>query len=143
MKTISMIKKMTFILLLTVTAFSCSKEDDTNTQEDMQEATLLGRWNVVGFETAVLYEFTADKRYTMYSSDGVFESVADVIDSGRSGNDYWYEGSMVIVDLNFGNTVTLTPQFKCNTNVVDWLTANNEVHSTIYREGFDYNSCND
>ena len=133
-------KKVLFILLA-LTIFNCSPEDSSEI-EQVQEETLIGRWNLVGFEGSILYEFTADKRFTMYATDGSFETVAELIDSGRVGNDYWYEGSMVTVDLNFGNTSTLTPQFKCGNNVVDWLDNNGEIHSSMFRENFDYTSCN-
>ena len=134
-------KKTIFMLLLTVTMFNCSTNDNSEINDNTEDATLLGRWNLVGFEGAVLYEFTSDKRFTMYSSDGIFETVEDLIASGRSGNDWWYEGEMVTIDLNFGNMSTLTPQFKCENNVVEWLNADGEIHSTIFRENFDYSNC--
>jgi len=134
-------KKTLFIFLLAITAFSCSKSDNSNDKEETQEATLIGRWNVVGFEGSVLYEFTADKRFTMYTVNGAFETVEDLIASGRNGNDYWYEGEKVTIDLNFGNYSTLTPQFRCYNYVIDWLNDDGEIHSTIFREGFDINTC--
>lgn len=137
-------KKSIFILLLAVTMFNCSTDDyNTPPEEDTQEATLLGRWNLVGFEGSVLYEFTADKRYTMYSVDGEFETVQDLIDSDRPGNDWWYEGDKVTIDLNFGNTSTLTPEFVCNNYVINWINDEGEIHSTLFREGFDYSTCNE
>ena len=133
-------KRTIFMLLLAVTMFNCST-DDTTTTDNIPEATLLGRWNLVGFEGLVLYQFTEDKRYTMYASDGVFETLDEVIDSGRTGNDWWYDGDNVTIDLNFGNTSTLTPQFVCDNYVINWLNADGEIHSTLFREDFDYSSC--
>lgn len=136
-------KKSIFILLLAITFFSCSPEDDSNPQENITEATLLGRWNLVGFEQSVLYEFTSDKRYTMYSTNGGFESLENAIESGQFGHDYWYDGQNVTIDLNFGNVVTLTPQFTCDNSVVNWKTEEGETHSSMFREGFDFTLCNE
>ena len=130
--------KKVFLLLVTVVFMNCSTNEEV---EVLQDATLIGRWNLEGFEGNVMYEFTAEKRFTLYAFDGNFESVEEIINSGLSGNDWWYEGADVTVDLNFGNFSTLKPTFKCNNNVIIWLDASAEVHSTFYREGYNLNDC--
>ncbi len=107
----------------------------------MQESTVIGRWNVVGFLGSVLYEFTENKRYTFYSSDGNFQTIQQLLDEDRSGNDWWVEEDKITIDLNFGNLSTLTPIFKCNNNVIVWMNDLDEVHSTYYREGYDFSDC--
>jgi hypothetical protein len=37
----------------------------------------------------------------------------------------------------------LTPVFKCNNNVIEWLTDLGEIHATYFREGYDITSCNE
>lgn len=133
-------KKLLFICLA-VTLMNCSTEDDNNTT-DNEDATLVGRWNLVGFEDTILYEFTEDKRFTMYSSDGTFETMQDLIDSGRPGNDWYYEGENVVIDLNFGNFSVLVPEFKCDNNVVEFINEDGEINSILFREAFDYSTCN-
>ena len=125
-------------ILLCCTLFQCSTNDAV---EDFSEATVIGRWNIEGFQGNVMYEFTENKRYTLYSSDGTFESLQEVIDSGRPGDDWWYDGNQITIDLNFGNLSTLTPTFKCQNNVIVWTTTTDTFHSTYYREGYDLNSC--
>lgn len=134
-------KKM-LIILLTLTVFNCSTDND-NSNTTTAEATLIGRWHLVDFEDTILYQFTADKRYTMYATDGNFETLEAHIESGQLGNDWYYEGDKVTIDLNFGNFSTLTPQFVCNNYVVNWLDDTGEIHSTIFREDFNYTTCNE
>ena len=132
--------KRIVLIFFCFSLFSCSSNEEV---ADSPEATVIGRWNLSGFVGSVMYEFTADKRYTLYSGNGEFETVQQVIDSGRSGNNWWYEGDKITVDLNFGNTSTLTPVFKCNNNVIEWLTDLGEIHATYFREGYDITSCNE
>jgi hypothetical protein len=137
-------KKTLFILVLVATMFNCSSDDTTTPLEDNSiEATLIGRWNLVGFESNVLYEFTENKRFAIYSTDGVFGTVEDQIADGLMGLDWFYEGDTVVVDLNFGNMSILTPQYVCDNYVINWIAEDGSTHSTIYREGFDYSSCDE
>ena len=132
--------KRIVLIFFCFTLLGCSSNEDI---VDSTEATVIGRWNLTGFVGSVIYEFTANKRYTLYSENGEFETVQEVIDSGRSGNDWWYEGNKITVDLNFGHTSTLTPRFKCNNNVIDWLNDIGDIHATYFREGYDITSCNE
>lgn len=137
-------KKTLFLLVLVATMFSCSNDDSESIPEDNSiEATLIGRWSPVGFEDNILYEFTADKRFDIYGSDGVFGTVEEQIADGLNGLDWFYEGEIVVVDLNFGNFSRLTPQFVCNNYTVNWLNEEGEIHSIMYRENFDYTLCNE
>lgn len=106
---------------------SCSSNEEV---ADSPEATVIGCWNLNGFVGSVMYEFTAIKRYTLCPGNGEFETVQEVIDSGRSGNDWWSEDVKITLDLNFGNTSTMTPSFKCNNNVIVWLNYNGDIHAT-------------
>ena len=137
-------KKTIFMLLLAVTCFNCSSDDDTvitPEPEAMAEETLIGRWSLVGFEDNILYEFTENKRFDIYGTNGVFQTVDEQIAQGLTGLDWSYEGDLVVVDLNFGNTSILLPQFVCNNYVVNWLDDEGEIHSIMFREGYDYGSC--
>ena len=130
-----------FILLLVLISFySCSSNEII---EEIPDATLIGRWNLKGFEGNILYEFTENKRFTLYSGDGVFESVEDLVASGRNCNDWWFEADKITIDLNFGNMVTRTPKFKCSNNVIDWLNENEEVVETYFRENYVLSACNE
>ena len=130
------------MLLLATTMFNCSSDDKQDTTDEIPEATLIGRWSLVGFQDNFLYEFTKNKRFDIYGVDGIFETVEQQIKQGLTGLDWSYNGDMVVVDLNFGNTSTLIPQFVCDNYVVNWLTAEGEIHSSMFREGFEYTLCN-
>jgi hypothetical protein len=132
--------KKVFLFLVVLTICSCTSNEEI---EIIEEATVVGRWNLDGFLGSVLYEFTEDKRYTFYSSDGNFQSIQELLDEGRSGSDWWLEEDDIIIDLNFGNLSTLTPTFKCSNNVIVWTNGLNEVHSTYYREGYNLSDCNE
>ncbi|MFK8059520.1 MAG: hypothetical protein AB8B78_05450 [Polaribacter sp.] len=131
--------KKVFLLLMTISLFNCSSNDEV--LEVIPEASVVGRWNLDGFQKNVMYEFTDNKRFTLYSSNGVFETTDELIANGRTGNDWWFDGNKITVDLNFGNLSTLTPTFKCDNNVIVWTNDLNEVHSTYYREGYDLSNC--
>lgn len=132
--------KKVFLILFCFTLFNCTTNDSI---DEIAEATLVGRWNLDGFQGNVLYEFTENKRFTLYSSDGEFGTIQELIDLGHSGNDWWYDEDKVTVDLNFGNLSTLTPFFKCNNNVIEWLNEADEVVSKYYREEYDLVDCNE
>lgn len=132
--------KKAFYLVITLVLMNCTSTDE---MDKLQDATLIGRWNLENFEGNILYEFTADKRFTLYSSNGVFETLEEVIASGRSGDDWWFEGDKIVVDLNFGNFSTLTPAFKCDNNVIVWTSDLDEIHSTYYREAYNLSDCSE
>ena len=127
-----------FVLIL----FNCSSDNDENSNTEITEATLLGRWNLVGFEGSILYEFTPSKRYTFYSEDGNFPTLEEAQEQGEfNGLDWFYEGNKVTIDLNFGNFSTLTPQFVCDNYVIKWINDDEEIHSIYFREGYNLSVC--
>lgn len=127
-------KKVIFLVLFSLSLASCS----TDNEDKAAENTIIGRWHQVGFEDTVLYEFTSDLRYTIYSTNGTFGGIETAI---PNPNSWVLEGDNIVIDLNFGNFSTVTPIFKCNGNVVDFVSADGT--GTLYREGFDISSCNE
>lgn len=137
MKT-QIMKKIVLVVLFTVALVSCSSDDNTQPQPQVNENTIVGRWHLVGFETLVIYEFTNDLRYTIYSTDGVFGDVSSAI---PLPNSYILEDGNLTIDLNFGNFSVSTPVFKCNGNVVDLVSEHGT--GTMYREGYNYSDCDE
>lgn len=129
-------KKVLSLLFLSVILVSCSNDDD-----DVQSAienTIIGRWHLVGFEQTVMYEFTATERHTIYSSNGNFGDITTAI---PNPNPWVYDGDNLVIDLFFGNSSVSVPNFKCNGNVVDLVSENGTT--TLFREGYDINNCNE
>lgn len=136
-------KKVILGLLVALSFMSCEKEEMNGS--DFNEATILGRWVPEGFDDVVRYEFTEDKRFTIYGTgDGVFPTLEEFMAENPqlTGHDWDYDGETVVVDLNFGNYSRLVPNFKCGNEVVDWVDEVGGGHSTFYREGHDLASCN-
>lgn len=132
-------KKITVYIFILFIAISCTKNN-----EIIPEATVIGRWNLKGFEGKVMYEFTNNKRFTYYSTDGNFPSLNEFMSQNPAinGLDWWYDGDKVTVDLNFGNTTTLRPNFVCNNNVILWANDNGETQQIYFREGYSLDECN-
>jgi hypothetical protein len=138
--------KKGLLILLAIALFNCStNDDDSSTPEETIEATIQGRWVLMGFEDTIRYEFTQDTRFTIYGTDGTFPTLEEFNQENPDldGHDWYYEGDKVTVDLNFGNLSTLTPQFVCGNHVLKWLNDEGETHSTYFREGYDVSSCAD
>lgn len=142
----STMKKVTLILL-TLVLFNCSNDDSPLQQEQQQiipEATILGRWSLLGFEDNIRYEFTDQgKLFTIYGVDGVFPTLEEFNQEnpGLTGLDWYYEDDVLVVDLNFGNYSRLTPQFVCDNYVVRWIDEDGGLFGFYYREDFDISSC--
>lgn len=137
--------KKTFLLLLTVTTlFNCSTDDVSEQPENIPEATILGRWVLEGFEETIRYEFTEDKRFAIYGEDGIFPTLEEFNQENPqlTGLDWYYEESIIVVDLNFGNYSRLTPEFICDNYVVQWYDEAGEPAGRYFREGFDLTTCN-
>jgi hypothetical protein len=134
--------KKTLFILLALTIFCCSTDDDNNMSND-PDATILGRWVIVGFEDAIRYEFTAEKRFAIYSEDGVFPSLEEFNSQNPqlTGLDWFYDGDIVEIDLNFGNSSRLRPEFVCNNYVIQWYNEEGEPAGVYHREGFDISTC--
>lgn len=118
----------------------CTKNEIPN---DAMEATIIGRWKIVGFDN-IQYEFTANKRHDIYALNNNFPTLEEHLQQNPNlpGLDWYYEGTAVVVDLNFGNLSKLIPVFKCNNNVIDWIAQDNSLHSTFYKINHDISSCN-
>jgi len=113
--------------------------------------TIVGRWQPVDFDNT-LYEFIdtelfadAGLRYTIYSLDGNFGGIDDAI---SNPNPYLIEGNTLSIDLFFGNIATYRIGYRCDGQVVDFyyddIIWDEGLHSTMYREGFDYDGeCDD
>lgn len=130
-------KKLLFILLMAVSFLNCENE---NPEID---ATLIGRWHLEGFETAVMYEFTEDKRYTLYSEDGTFPPLDIETHPPTLAHDWVYDGDVVVIDLNFGNFSRAIPNYKCGNYVIDWVQEDGSANGTIYREDYDISGCDE
>lgn len=130
-------KKLLFLLLIAVSFLNC--EDDGLEPVD---ATIIDRWHLVGFDDAVLYEFTEDKRYTFYSDGGGFPTL-DPNNPPALADDWEYDGDVVVIDLSFGNFSRLIPNFKCGNYVIDWMQEDGTYHSTTFREGYDIAECDE
>jgi hypothetical protein len=128
--------KKILLLLLSITLVSCSNDD--NDEQPAVENTIIGRWHLEGFEQTVMYEFTATKRYTIYSSNGTFGDITTAI---PNPNPWIYEGENLVIDLFFGNSSVTVPSFRNNGNVVDLVSQDGT--STLYREGYNNCGCNE
>lgn len=133
-------KNVLIALLLALSFMSCEKEETGSTEE----GTILGRWVPEGFEDAIRYEFTEDKRFTLYSDNGSFPTLTEFMSENPqlTGNDWTYEGETVVVDLNFGNYSRLVPVFNCDNQVVNWENEDGTDHGTYFRENHDLSDCN-
>lgn len=134
-------KQLTKIIVLIFSLFlflQCS-----NAADDNLNASIIGRWKIVGFDN-VQYEFTENKRYNIYATNNTFPTLQEFLQQNPNiaGLDWYYEGSAVVVDLNFGNLSKLTPTFKCSNNVIEWISEDTSVHSTFYKVNHDVSACN-
>jgi len=138
-------KKILFALLLAAAFISCEKKEVEPAGPDPIEATILGRWQFLGFDDVIRYEFTSNKRFSIYvNDDGTFPTLEEFMQQNPNltGHDWEYDGDTVVIDLNFGNYSRLVPNFKCDNYVIDWIDEGGAVHSTYYREGHDISECN-
>ena len=105
-----------------------------------------GRWHLVGYEESVMYQFVdnepyaeAGLRYSIYSIDGNF---GDLEDAGGTPNPYSISGDTITMDLFFGNIVTYQLNYICSGEVVELNDMiNGGTHSILFREGYNYNEC--
>jgi hypothetical protein len=126
------------LLLLSIILVSCSNDDNIQQPQPTNQNTIVGRWNVVGQEGRVMYEFTATKRYTFYSTDGTFGDLSTAI---PKSNPWVYEGKNIVINMFFGHLSVLVPTFKCNGNVVDLVLEQGSI--TLFREGYNIKNCNE
>jgi len=125
-------KNLLLLIILTPLFISCEKE--SNLQE-----LIIGRWHLSGFDDHVLYEFTADYRYTIYGENGEFGGLETAIPNPNS----WYlEHEKIFLDLHFGNELVAELIFKCNNQVIELYTEG-RLHTTLYRENYTLKNCNE
>ncbi len=106
-----------------------------------------GRWHLVGYEDLVMYEFVdtepfadAGWRYTLYGIDGNF---GDLDDAGGSPSPYSIVDDIITIDMFFGTIVNYQMNFRCDGQVVEFIDIDyNVIHSTLFKEGFDYFNSN-
>ena len=107
-----------------------------------------GRWHLVGFEDAVMYQFVdtelfadAGLRYTIYSIDGSFSDL-DGDGTGGTPNPYSILNDTITIDYHFGNVVSYEMNYRCDGQVVDFYDINYDlVAFTIFREFYEYSNC--
>mgnify|MGYP000491163984 CR=1 FL=1 len=107
------------------------------------QETIEGRWHLVGYEDNVMYQFVdtelfadAGYRYTIYSIDGVFGGLED---AGGSPNPYSIVNDVITIDLFFGQVPSYQMNFRCDGQVVEFIDIEYDIiHSTLFREGYDY-----
>lgn len=136
-------KKVMIAFLMIATLMSC--QDETTNNDDMTEATILGRWVPEGFEDNVRYLITEDKIYTVYhDGNGEFPTNAEIIADNpvTLTHDYVIEGEVVVTDLNFGNFDRWVPSFHCENEVLHLNKEDGSSYETYYREGHDISDCN-
>ena len=95
------------------------------------------RWHLVGYEDNVMYQFEDNFRYSIYSIDGFF---GDIEDAGGTPNPYIIVDDIITIDLFFGNVVNYEMNYICDGEVVEFITEG-IMHSTLFREGYNYNDC--
>lgn len=131
-------KKLILIFAL-FTLFSCDNE--TAVIETPEENnTILGRWHLVGFEQTVMYDFKAEFRHTIYATNGTFGPTET--NAIPNPNPWHIEDNKLIIDHFFDNISSNALNFKCSGNVVELLEDDGTINSTLFREGFDYATCN-
>ncbi len=139
-------KKVLMLILVAVSFMSCEPEVILPGGPGADSpGTILGRWIPEGFESNVRYEFTSEKRHTIYGDgSGEFPSLQDWVaeNPGILEHDYVFQEDVVVIDLNFGNYSRLIPTYKCENLVIEWVNEAGETHSTFYREGHDIENCN-
>jgi len=147
MKNLKTLIQIPVLILITLVFVQCSypDDDDDNIFENIEDFTIIGRWQAVGFEETIRYEFTSEKRFTIYGDSSVgFPTLEKFMQENPDlkGHDWLYEEETVVVDLNFGNFSRLTPNFKCGGDVIDWIAEDGSIHSIFYREGHNILECN-
>ena len=107
-----------------------------------------GRWHLVGFEQAIMYQFVdteafadAGLRYSIYvDENGEFDDL-DGDNIGGTPHPYSVVGDIITIDTHFGNILSYQMDYRCEGQVVDFYFYDDDwsgLHSTLFREGFDY-----
>jgi hypothetical protein len=102
-----------------------------------QNCSVKGRWVVMG---STLYQYTDSFRYTIYSVDGNFGTLADAI----PGRHAWsMSGDTLVEDLNGGNISKKVVDFDCDCQVMNlsWESMGQRFTQKLWKEGFDTATC--
>ena len=108
-----------------------------------------GRWHLVGYEEAIMYQFVdtepfadAGLRYSIYvNENGEFDDL-DGDNIGGTPHPYSIVGDIITIDTHFGNILSYQMNYRCDGQVVDFIyTPDNIIHSTLFREFYDYSQC--
>lgn len=130
-------KKLLLVFAI-FTLFSCD-DDETAVIPTEETNTIIGRWHLVGFDNT-MYDFQTNLRYTIYSDNGTFG--ATETDAIPNPNPWSMENDKLVIDLFFGNVVSYSLNYKCSGNVVELIDEEGEINSILFREGYDYATCN-
>lgn len=124
------------MLGLAILVASCSKSNQAT--PNATHCPVKGRW-IHPLGTS-LYEFTDSLRYTIYSTNGQFGSIATAI---PNPNKWWMEGDTLVVDLNSGNFSRTAVSFECNCNLMKLDGSHNQTTwtSRFWKEGADSTRC--
>ena len=103
-----------------------------------------GRWHLVGFEDAIMYQFVdtepyadAGLRYSIYvDENGEFDDL-DGDNIGGTPHPYSVEGDIITIDTHFGNILSYHMNYRCDGQVVE-LINQGVTNSTLFREGYNY-----
>ena len=111
------------------------------------EEEIEGRWHLVGFEDAVMYQFVdtepfaeAGLKYTIYvNMHGEFDDL-DGNYTGGTPHPYIVEEDIITIDYHFGNVVDYQMDFMCEGQVVHFHHIDGGGF-TLFREFYDYSQC--
>ena len=115
------------------------------------QSLIEGRWHLVGFEDAIMYQFVdtepyadAGLRYSIYvDENGEFDDL-DGDNIGETPHPYSVVGDIITIDTHFGNILSYQINYRCDGQVVDFIyTPDDIIHSTMFREGYIFinNTC--
>ena len=111
-----------------------------------EEDSIEGRWHLVGYEDAIMYQFVdtepfadAGLRYSIYvDENGEFDDL-DGDNIGGTPHPYSVVGDIITIDTHFGNILSYQMNYRCDGQVVEFIDIDYDtIHSTLFREGFDY-----
>ena len=108
------------------------------------QSLIEGRWHLVGFEDAIMYQFVdtepyadAGLRYSIYvDENGEFDDL-DGDNIGGTPHPYSIVGDVITIDTHFGNILSYQMNYTCDGQVVE-LIDQGVTHSTLFREGYNY-----
>lgn len=128
--------QLLFIGVLSVLIVSSCSEKEEGPKSTSKVCQIKGRWISTSYPNT-LYEFTDSLKYTIYTVDGTFGTIADAIPSPKN---WWIEKDSIKIDLNFGHVQTAKVVFRCDCNVMEMHQSKGEP-IRFHKEGFDPKTC--